>query len=167
MLRAGHTPNRPAQLPPGDGKPEDEPGGSLRDELAVSSTAMESASWSASSRYCVVRKIVTPPATRSPMICHMVWRLRGSRPVVGSSRKMIRGLPQGSSRGRVGVASRRSRWRAISWRRRPDRTTGERLGRPRPFSPLPNHGAESTLGAGTGGANANERVPSDPVGSPS
>ena len=27
------------------------------------------------------------------MISHIVWRLRGSRPVVGSSRKMIRGSP--------------------------------------------------------------------------
>jgi len=27
---------------------------------------MRSASWSASSRYCVVRKIVIPPAARSP-----------------------------------------------------------------------------------------------------
>jgi hypothetical protein len=41
----------------------------------------------------VVRKIVTPPATRSRMICHTVRRLRGSRPVVGSSRKTIRGSP--------------------------------------------------------------------------
>jgi hypothetical protein len=58
-----------------------------------SSSAIRSASSSASSRYWVVRKIVTPPATRSRMICHMVRRLRGSRPVVGSSRKTIRGSP--------------------------------------------------------------------------
>ncbi|OEJ45728.1 hypothetical protein AR457_17845 [Streptomyces agglomeratus] len=57
------------------------------------STAIRSASSSASSRYWVVRKTVTPPVTSSRMICHMLWRLRGSRPVVGSSRKMIRGLP--------------------------------------------------------------------------
>ena len=57
-----------------------------------SSSAIRSASWSASSRYCVVRKTVTPPATRSRMICHMPRRLRGSRPVVGSSRKMIAGV---------------------------------------------------------------------------
>ena len=61
--------------------------------LPWSSTAIRSASWSASSRYWVVRKIVTPSATRSRMICHIVRRLRGSRPVVGSSRKMMRGSP--------------------------------------------------------------------------
>ena len=31
--------------------------------------------------------------TRSWMICHMVRLLRGSSPAVGSSRKMILGLP--------------------------------------------------------------------------
>ena len=51
------------------------------------------ASSSASSRYWVVRKTVTPSATRSRTICHITRRLRGSRPVVGSSRKMIRGRP--------------------------------------------------------------------------
>ena len=54
---------------------------------------MRSARRSASSRYWVVRKIVTPSATSPRMISHIVWRLRGSRPVVGSSRKMIRGSP--------------------------------------------------------------------------
>ena len=58
-----------------------------------SSTAIWSASWSASSRYCVVSRTVTPPATSSRISCHMLCRLRGSSPVVGSSRKMIRGLP--------------------------------------------------------------------------
>ena len=33
------------------------------------------------------------PAARSRMICHIVRRLRGSRPVVGSSRKTICGSP--------------------------------------------------------------------------
>ena len=61
--------------------------------LPWSRTAIRSASWSASSRYWVVRKMVTPPATNSRMICHMERRLRGSRPVVGSSRKMTRGWP--------------------------------------------------------------------------
>ena len=55
--------------------------------------AMWSASSSASSRYWVVRKMVTPPATSSRTICHMARRLRGSRPVVGSSRKITRGSP--------------------------------------------------------------------------
>ena len=36
---------------------------------------------------------MTPSATRSRTISHIVRRLRGSRPVVGSSRKMIRGSP--------------------------------------------------------------------------
>ena len=58
-----------------------------------SMTTMSCASWSASSRYWVVRKMVTPSATSSRMIDHIVRRLRGSNPVVGSSRKMIRGLP--------------------------------------------------------------------------
>jgi hypothetical protein len=67
--------------------------GALGDQLSVVRTAIRSASWSASSRYCVVRKMVTPSAARSRMICHMVRPLRGSRPVVGSSRKTMRGCP--------------------------------------------------------------------------
>src|SRR5450759_3174716 len=59
----------------------------------LSSTATWSASWSASSRYWVVRRIVTPSVASSRMICHMVRRLRGSSPVVGSSRKITVGLP--------------------------------------------------------------------------
>src|SRR6266545_3951261 len=55
--------------------------------------AIRSASSSASSRYWVVRKMVTPLVARSWMTCHMVWRLRGSRPVVGSSRNRMRGSP--------------------------------------------------------------------------
>ncbi len=58
-----------------------------------SSTAMRPASSSASSRYWVVRKIVTPPAASSRILRHMVRRLRGSSPVVGSSRKIKRGVP--------------------------------------------------------------------------
>ncbi len=59
----------------------------------LSSTAIRSASSSASSRYCVVSRIVTPAATSSRTICHTLRRPRGSRPVVGSSRKMTAGLP--------------------------------------------------------------------------
>ncbi len=51
-----------------------------------SSNTMRSARRSASSRYCVVRISVVPVATRSRSICHRSSRLRGSRPVVGSSR---------------------------------------------------------------------------------
>ena len=54
---------------------------------------MRSARWSASSRYCVVRKIVTPSAARSRMLSHTARRLRGSSPVVGSSRKITCGEP--------------------------------------------------------------------------
>ena len=45
-----------------------------------SMTTIESASRSASSRYCVVSRIVVPPSARSAMNSHMPSRLRGSRP---------------------------------------------------------------------------------------
>ena len=57
-----------------------------------SMTATRSASWSASSRYCVVSMIVQPSATRPRMVSHISPRVRGSRPVVGSSRKISGGL---------------------------------------------------------------------------
>src|SRR5687768_13388292 len=44
-------------------------------------------SWSASSRYCVVRKTVVPSALIRRISSQTVRRLAGSRPVVGSSRK--------------------------------------------------------------------------------
>ena len=51
-----------------------------------------SASTSASSRYCVVRKTVTPSSLASRLTSlHSALRLCGSRPVVGSSRKSICG----------------------------------------------------------------------------
>ena len=56
-----------------------------------SSMAIVSASWSASSRYCVVSRIVTPSSARSRTVAHTCSRLRGSRPVVGSSRKTSSG----------------------------------------------------------------------------
>src|ERR1019366_8949581 len=58
-----------------------------------SSTAMRLASWSASSRYWVVRNTVTPDPARSAMTAHIVCRLRRSSPVVGSSRKITEGRP--------------------------------------------------------------------------
>lgn len=58
-----------------------------------SRTAIRSANWSASSRYWVVRKTVVPPATSERTVSHMVRRLRGSSPVVGSSRKITWGSP--------------------------------------------------------------------------
>ena len=54
-------------------------------------TAIRSASWSASSRYWVVSRTVQPSATRSRMVSHIWPRVRGSRPVVGSSRKISGG----------------------------------------------------------------------------
>jgi predicted ATPase/DNA-binding SARP family transcriptional activator len=56
------------------------------------STAIRSAGWSASSRYWVVGKMVTPSSTKPRIACHMPRRLRGSRPVAGSSRKITGGL---------------------------------------------------------------------------
>ena len=50
-----------------------------------------SASWSASSRYCVVRKIVAPSSFSAWTSSQIALRLTGSRPVVGSSRKRTRG----------------------------------------------------------------------------
>jgi hypothetical protein len=50
-------------------------------------TTMRSASWSASSRYWVVISTVVLPATRPRSAFHTSPRLRGSSPVVGSSRK--------------------------------------------------------------------------------
>ena len=58
-----------------------------------SSTAIRSASWSASSRFWVVSRMVTPAEASWPTISHIVRRLRGSKPVVGSSRKITRGSP--------------------------------------------------------------------------
>lgn len=52
-----------------------------------------SASWSASSRYCVVRKMVMPRSLLSFWTSSQIdLRLTGSSPVVGSSRKRIWGL---------------------------------------------------------------------------
>ena len=49
--------------------------------------AMRPASWSASSRYCVVSNTVVPRSSLSERTsCHNAMRLMGSRPVVGSSR---------------------------------------------------------------------------------
>ena len=50
-----------------------------------------SASWSASSRYCVVRKTVVPSSFSLRTSSQIAMRLTGSRPVVGSSRNSTRG----------------------------------------------------------------------------
>ena len=57
-----------------------------------SMTQMSCARWSASSRYWVVSSSVVPPATSSWMTSQSCWRLRGSRPVVGSSMNITGGL---------------------------------------------------------------------------
>ena len=49
------------------------------------------ASWSASSRYCVVRNTVVPSAFSFATSSQIALRLTGSRPVVGSSRKSTSG----------------------------------------------------------------------------
>ena len=55
-------------------------------------TAIVFASRSASSRYWVVSSTVVPSATRPSITSHRLSRLRGSRPVVGSSRNSTGGL---------------------------------------------------------------------------
>src|SRR3954469_15382777 len=68
-------------------------------------TAIRAASSSASSRYWVVSMIVVPSRTSSRTIAQISLRLRGSSPVVGSSRNRIRGrvsrLDARSSRRRI------------------------------------------------------------------
>ncbi len=61
--------------------------------LPWSITVIESASASASSRYCVVSSTVEPSLTSDRTTSHMSSRLAGSSPVVGSSRKITGGLP--------------------------------------------------------------------------
>src|ERR1017187_6113174 len=70
-----------------------------------SMTAIRSASRSASSRYWVVSSTVTPSSASSVrMMPHMTSRLRGSSPVVGSSRNSTLGRPI-----RLAARSRRRR----------------------------------------------------------
>ncbi len=73
--------------------------------LPVSMTTIRCASRSASSMYCVVSRTVVPSATSSSMNRHRSLRVRGSRPVVGSSRKSTAGramrLAPMSSRRRI------------------------------------------------------------------
>ena len=54
-------------------------------------TMMRSASESASSRYCVVSKVAMPSALKSATSSQIASRLRGSSPVVGSSRNTTSG----------------------------------------------------------------------------
>ena len=73
--------------------------------LPWSTTTIRSASSSASSRYCVVSRTVTPSPISSRMACHTRWRLVGSSPVVGSSKN--------KTGGRVISEAARSRRRRI------------------------------------------------------
>ena len=59
----------------------------LGDHLPVVDDRDPSASWSASSRYWVVSSTVVPALTSARTMSHTWLRLRGSSPVVGSSRK--------------------------------------------------------------------------------
>jgi hypothetical protein len=61
--------------------------------LPVSMTTMRCARRSASSMYWVVKSTVVPAATRSSMNVHRSFLVRGSRPVVGSSRNTTGGCP--------------------------------------------------------------------------
>ncbi len=61
--------------------------------LPWSTITMSRASWSASSRYCVVSSTSVPSATSERIASHNSARLRGSRPVVGSSKSSRRGRP--------------------------------------------------------------------------
>ena len=56
-------------------------------------TAIRSASCSASSRYCVVSRMVVPRPASSRIVCQTSSRDCGSSPVVGSSRKSTGGSP--------------------------------------------------------------------------
>ena len=67
-----------------------------------------SASWSASSRYCVVRKTVVPSAFRAATSSQIALRLTGSRPVVGSSRNSTLRLVD-ERRGEVEAAAHAAR----------------------------------------------------------
>jgi len=73
-------------------------------EKLANRIAIWSASFLASSRYCVVRNTVVPLLARFWITCHTSMRPSGSRPVVGSSRKMICGEPM-----RLMAMSRRRR----------------------------------------------------------
>ena len=59
--------------------------------LPWSKTTICLARRSASSRYCVVSRTVVPPSTSRSMMPQRSWRLCGSSPVVGSSRKRMGG----------------------------------------------------------------------------
>ena len=69
-----------------------------------STTLIRSASWSASSRYCVVSSTVVPSRTSARMADQTSFRPRGSSPVVGSSRNRTAGA-------RIRLAARSSRRR--------------------------------------------------------
>ena len=102
-------------------------------------TAIRSASWSASSRYWVVSSSVVPSRTSSRTIVQIWLRLRGSSPVVGSSRNRIRGLRQ-QARGEVEPASHPARSRCAPGGRRRRRDRSARAARRRAGAPPPGRG---------------------------
>ena len=70
-------------------------------------TAIPSAGWSASSRYSVQSRMVVPSPTRVRMMSQTWLGDRGSRPVVGSSRNIRRGVTRMLAASRGAGASRR------------------------------------------------------------
>ena len=124
------------------------PGCPRRRSGPSSRTAMRSASWSASSRYWVVSKTVAPRRRVPRTTCQSSCRLRGSRPVVGSSRKITSGRAPTRPGGEVEAAAhpagvrRRPARRAASVRPKRSSSSGARAagrgaaeaGQPRPSS---------------------------------
>ena len=89
VARRRRGPPRPTGRRP---RPSARPGCPRPRSCRWSMIPTRSASTSASSRYCVVRKTVTPSSrARRPTSAHSAVRLCGSRPVVGSSRNRIAG----------------------------------------------------------------------------
>ena len=125
-----------------------------------SSTAIRSASWSASSRYWVVSRIVVPSATSSRTMAHISARLRGSRPgrrlVEEDDRAAAR---RASSRGRAGAACRPSRSRAACVRRPVRSKRSSSSADPARCRPGGRGGADRPSAAGSPRRSAGRRPP--------
>ena len=99
----------------GEVEPECPPGIRLLSSAGVpsatirpwSSTAIRSASWSASSRYCVVSRMVTPSREELADNCHMVRRLPGPSRWWARRGRSQSARRRGSWRGRDAAASAR------------------------------------------------------------
>ena len=118
-----------------------------------------SASWSASSRYWVVRKTVVPSSLSAATSSQIALRLTGSRPVVGSSRNSTRARGRAPRRGRAGGACRPSRCRPAGRRpgsARPGRAARRRGARPRRRS---GRAASPAAGSARGRSSAGRAPP--------